>query len=83
MVHPYVGKAAECMINPTVHNPLHYWPRHRLLLLKLDKQIGDTINQPYQPILAANEAYQLEGWGGMLEGVGYSTHALLDADFHH
>ena len=34
-------------------------------MLKLDKQIGDTI---YWPILAANEAYHLEGVGAILEG---------------
>ena len=33
---------------------------HRLLLLKLDKQIGGTI---YRPILAANEACHMEGMG--------------------
>ena len=47
--------------------------QHRRVLLKLDKQIGGTI---YRPILAANEAYHLEG-------VEYSIHATLDADFHH
>ena len=52
MVNPYVGKAAECMINPTVHNPLHYWRLVRLLLLKLNKQIDGTI---YWPILEANK----------------------------
>ena len=54
---------------------------HRLLLLKLDKQIGGTI---YRPTLAANEACHMEGVGcpvgggrckiggvgAMLEGVG-------------
>ena len=48
-----------------------FW--HRLLLLKLDKQIGGTI---YWPILVANEACHMEGWGAMLEGVGNSKHAL-------
>ena len=53
--------------------PLLY---HRLLLLKLDKQIGGTI---YRHILAANEACHMDGvdgvsswrgWGATLEGVG-------------
>ena len=43
-------------------------PYHRLLLLKLDKQIDGTI---YRPILAANKACHMEGvgchvgWGGV------------------
>ena len=40
---------------------------HRLLLLKLDKQIGGTI---YQPILAANEACHMEGVGCHVGGGG-------------
>ena len=47
--------------------------QHRLLLLKLDNQIGGTI---YRPTLAANEACTWRGWGATLEGVGYSKHAL-------
>ena len=42
-------------------------------MFKLGKQIGGTI---YRPILAANEACHMEGVGAMLEGVGYSKHAL-------
>ena len=56
---------------------------HRLLLLKLDKQIGGTI---YRPILAANEACHVEGVGAKLEGVGTVNmpwHASLDAELHH
>ena len=56
--------------------------QHRLLLLKLDNQIGGTI---YRPTLAANEACHMEGvgcpvggggvprwrgWGATLEGWG-------------
>ena len=40
---------------------------HRLLLLKLDKQIGGTI---YRPTLAANEACHMEGVGCPVGGVG-------------
>ena len=40
---------------------------HRLLLLKLDKQISSTI---YQSNLAANKGKHLEGVGAILEGVG-------------
>ena len=40
---------------------------HRLLLLKLDKQISGTI---YRPYLAANEAYHLEGMGFHVGGGG-------------
>ena len=40
---------------------------HRLLLLKLDKQIGGTI---YRPTLAANKACHMEGVVAKLEGVG-------------
>ena len=63
---------------------------HRLLLLKLDKQISGTI---YQPILAANKACHMEGVGCPIGGVGchvggggYSKHAftcLVGCDFHH
>ena len=38
---------------------------HRLLLLKLDKQISGTI---YWPILTANEALRLEGVGYHIGG---------------
>ena len=38
---------------------------HRLLLLKLDKQIDCTI---YPPILAANEARHMEGVGCHIGG---------------
>ena len=41
---------------------------HRLLLLKLDKQIGGTI---YWPILAANKACHMEGVGCPVGGCGY------------
>ena len=44
----------------------------RLQLLKLDQKISGTI---YRHILAANQAQHLEG-------VGCSTYALLDADYH-
>ena len=40
---------------------------HRLLLLKLDKQIGGTI---YRPTLAANEACHMEGVGCPVGGGG-------------
>ena len=50
-----------------------YLYHHRLLLLKLDKQISGTI---YRPFIAANKA-------NGLEGVGCGTYASLDADFHH
>ena len=46
---------------------------HRLMLLKLEKQIGGTT---YRSFLAANEAQGLEG-------VECSTYALLGAEFHH
>ena len=49
-----------------------YLYHHRLLLLKLDKQISGTI----PVIFAANKAYGLEG-------VGCGTYASLDTDFHH
>ena len=42
-----------------------FW--HRLLLLKLDKQIGGTI---YWPTLAANEACHMEGVGCPVGGGG-------------
>ena len=40
---------------------------HRLLLLKLDKQIGGTI---YRPTLAANEAFHMEEVGCPIGGGG-------------
>ena len=49
--------------------PLYDLQVHRLLLLKLDKQISGTISRSKQGI----------GLGGC----ECSTHALLDADFHH
>ena len=42
--------------------------KHRLLLLKLDKQIGGTI---YRPTLAANEACHMEGVGCPVGGGGF------------
>ena len=49
-------------------------------MLKLYKQNGGTI---YWPILAAQGMAPGRGWGAILEGVGCSTYASLDADFHH
>ena len=54
-------------------------PRPMSSLILLDAY-GSTI---YRPILAANEAWHLEGWSSILEGVGCSTYASLDADFCH
>ena len=55
---------------------------HRLLLLKLDKQIGGTIYQPTpQRTMLVHLSHggggvqRWKGWGAMLEGVGYSKHA--------
>ena len=52
---------------------------HRLLLLRLNKQIGGII---YWPFLATNKAEGLKGVEYHIEGVGFSTNALLDAKFN-
>ena len=60
------------LVNPRIEHLITYlfW------LLSLDKQMSGAI---YRPFLAVNEAQGLEGWAAILEGVGCSTYASLDA----